>query len=120
MILRERTSAGTPKIHFGIHKANILDPILAELDTSHRTIAYQTGHVYECYKTAINVELQKKKFEVRCSKLWTILLVEASQNMRNKHLSWTLMWHAEHHGIIPKDMFGGCKKHDSIKVSLNQ
>ena len=117
---KEKTSSGISGLHFGIFKAHIEDPILAEFDASMRSIAYSTGFVYERWKKGVDVELLKRTLDKRVEKLRTVLLLEADFNMNNKHLSRQAMWLAEKYKVLSAELYGGRKKHRSIEVSWNQ
>ena len=116
---KEWTQAGISGLHFGMFKANALDPDLAALDASSRNISYATGFVYERYKKGLNAMLLKKPGNYWVNKLRTILLLEADQNMNYKKLSRDVMWFAELHDLLVPENYGGRKHHRSIELSLN-
>ena len=57
---KEKTAAGMSGLHFGMFKAHALNPRLATLDVSMRSVACATGHSCERWQRGLDVQLLKR------------------------------------------------------------
>ena len=92
---KEYTTSGVSGVHFGMFKAQAMDPELAAFDASRRSIVYRTGQVYDRWTVGADAMLLKGSGDKRAHKLRTIFLMEADFNMNNKKMSREGMWNAE-------------------------
>jgi hypothetical protein len=116
---KKRTAAGYSDLHFGMYKAHLKRPLLTALDTSMRSLAYQTGFCYKRWKKGVDVQLLKRSQDYQAEKLRTIILMEADFNMNNKLLGSDIMKIGERHRLFNPDNYGGRQGHQAAEVSLN-
>ena len=117
--VKECTSAGMSKLHYGHFKAHLLQQLLAEVDATLRSIAYTTGYSYKRWHKGLDVQLLKRIQVWLADKLRTILLLEANQNMNNKAIGADAMKMGELNKWFTRDNYGGRKEMQAIEVSLN-
>ena len=117
--VKEKTSSGMSGLHFGMFKANIQDPKLADIDASIRSVAYSTGFTYPRWKTGLDVQLLKRSQDYRAEKQRTILLLEADYNMNNKVIGSDAMRSGERSKTLTRDNYGGRKNMRSNEIAMN-
>ena len=106
-------------LHFGMFKAHALNPRLATLDVSMRSVACATGHSCERWQRGLDVQLLKRAKCWKANKLRTILLLEADFNMNNKAIGADAMRLGEQAKALARDNCGGRKQPQAAEVSLN-
>ena len=116
---KEKTSAGVSGRHFGMYKAHIQRPELAELDASMRSVAYSTGFSYNRWKKGADVQLLKRSQDFRADKQRTILLLEADYNMNNKVIGKDAMRAGERAKVFTGDNYGGKKGGRANEIAMN-
>ena len=116
--MKEKTSSGISKIHFGHHLACSQHTPNATFEAQMSAIPYQTGYSPIRYQSSINAMLLKKAGKTDVDSLRTIVLLEPDFNFMNKKLGRDVMSHAEAHHLIAPEQFGSRKNHSSIDQVL--
>jgi hypothetical protein len=84
--VRENTSSGLSGLHYGLWKANVEVPALAQIDANMREIPYKTGYVLKRWKKGLDVELCKEPGNFNLARLRTIVLLEPDYNTNCKKI----------------------------------
>ena len=116
--MREQTTSGLSRIHFGHHLACAKHPTNASFEANMLAIPYQTGYSPLRYQKSVNAMLLKKTGRTDVDSLRTIVLLEPDFNHMNKKLGRDVMAHAETHNLIAPEQFGSRKHHAAIDQVL--
>ena len=116
--MKEKTTSGLSKIHFGHHLACTKHNSNANFESQMCAIPYQTGYSPKRYQKSVNAMLLKKAGKTDVDSLRTIVLLEPDFNHMNKKLGRDVMFHAEKHNLIAPEQFGSRKGHSSIDQVL--
>ena len=104
--MKEWTSVGISRIHFGQMKACVQIDHLANFEASISNIAYTTGVSPLTWEKRVDVMIHKKLYKDLVTKLRTIVLTEANFNFNNKVLGRSTIYHAEKHQLLPEEQYG--------------
>ena len=116
--MKEQTSSGISKIHFGHHLACTKHLQNAQFESLMCAIPYRTGYSPHRYQSSINAMILKKAGKTDVDSLRTIVLLEPDFNFMNKKLGRDVMNYAERHQLIAPEQFGSRKNHSAIDQVL--
>jgi hypothetical protein len=117
---KERTTTGSPFLHFGHFKASARDPDIAEFEATMSHIPYATGYSPKRWQHVIDFELLKKEGVYRPETFRTIQLYEPDFNQNNRLLGREVMAHAEKHGNLAVEQYGSRKNLSAILHAVNK
>ena len=103
--MKEFTSSGISKIHFGHMKACADSQLLSDFEATVCHIPYVTGYSPVEWQTSINNMIEKKGKGNLVEHLRTINLMEADFNFANKVLGKDAAACAEQNNIFPKEQY---------------
>jgi hypothetical protein len=116
---KESISADPDGLSFSHYKAGITEDIIAQFDTTLRSLPYHHGFTPEAWLPMTDVEILKKQV-CTTSKKSTILLMNTKFNMNNKKLGRDMMAHAEKHNALAREQYGSRRNHQCILAALNK
>jgi hypothetical protein len=97
---KESVSANPDGLSFSHYKAGITEDLIAQFDTTLRSLPHQYGFTPEAWLPMTDVEILKKAGVYDVKKMRIILLMNAEFNMNNKKLRHDMMSHAEKHNAV--------------------
>jgi len=97
-------------IHFGHYIAGKFNPTILVFNARLAYLGFTTGYSLKCWRTGLNVMLEKQAGNLNVEKLQIILLFEGDFNQNNKWLGQAVMFQMEEQHQMAPEQYGSCKE----------
>ena len=118
---QKETTAGEPTaLDFSMHIAAAYDELLAEIDSTLRSVPLEFGFSPPDYERLTDASIPKKITSLEAELMRTICLMNPAYNMNNKEFGRRIMAYCERHGLLADAQSGSRKGRRAGEVALQK